>query len=90
VPGARPRGAPPALLFMVRSRVRQKAKPFFRWWLPRLGWPVAGVLAIVQWQGEWPSLSQASAPAIHPAVAAAKPTHEPMSPTLTPPEPTCP
>ena len=70
---------------MVRSRVRQKAKPFFRWWLPRLGWPVAGVLAIVHWQGQRPGVGQASAPAIHPAVAAATLVRTPMSLTLPPP-----
>jgi len=69
---------------MPKSRVRQKAKPLVRWWLPRLGWPVAGVLAFVQWQGQWPGLNQASAPAIHPAVAAAAPATALMSPTLNP------
>lgn len=68
---------------MLRSRVRH----FFRWWLPRLGWPVAGVLALVQWQGQWTGVSQGSAPAIHPAVAVAAPATVPMTPTLTPPRP---
>ncbi len=72
------------MLFMVRSRVRHKAKPFFRWWLPRLGWPVAGVLAFAQWQSQRPGVSQASAPAIHPAVTAAAPATASMSPTLNP------
>lgn len=68
---------------MPSSRVHEKAKPFFRWWLPRLGWPVAGMLAIGHYQDQRPAPATAPTNRLVPMMVVPEPV--PMSLARTPP-----
>ncbi len=72
---------------MTEHRLRRKPKSLLQWWLPRLGWPVAGAVAILHWQSQEPARAPRPAVPTHPVTGPSVPLPSPMSPVMTPSRP---